>query len=96
MIVDARFVTRRARACGYLASATDYHDKGYAPDKLGRVTIVCTLVDIGDPRFRIWLRAIADRRVLRASSFTVELFDPHVQADESTTQASPSEGASEA
>lgn len=79
---DAKFVTRRARACGYLASPDDRSDKTPIQDylKLARVIVICTMVDIGDPRFRLWLGSIADCRTIRGAAFTLEIFDPHEQA----------------
>lgn len=58
---EARITTRRARACvpgirqpGDIEIAQT--DQGEVCGRsFDRVTVIATLVDIGDPRFRLWL-----------------------------------------
>lgn len=52
------FVSRRALACGapFEPDKLDRDDtNSIGGDQFVSATVVCTLADIGDPRFRVWL-----------------------------------------
>lgn len=82
-----RITTRRARACtkGACSLPGDVEiaqtDQGelqsyFAIATQNSVTsamVVCTLVDLGDPRFRMWLRGTLAPRIATADGLTLEV-----------------------
>lgn len=79
-----RITTRRARACvpesimpGDIEIAQTDQDELQAADLTGRgfarAIVVCTMVDISDPRFRLWLLVTLIPRLFLPISLQLEI-----------------------
>ena len=69
-----RVVSRRALARGAVRLDTDHPDRAQFLGQLfTRAHVVCTVGDIGDPTFRLWLSEHVATRLDKGARFTLEI-----------------------
>lgn len=78
-MIAQRITTRRARAAGCAQLIDDITigqtDQGEIVGRgFARVAVVCTLGDIMDPRFRLWLVETLATRMQEPHGITIEIY----------------------
>lgn len=68
-----RFVTRRAAAVGVDRTGKLEENVPLTGYRIERAVVHCTMADIGDPRFRLWLVEGLGSRMTTRGGITLEL-----------------------